>query len=305
MIDTPRDVCLHEGLLRWSLVSGADGYNIHAGELYIGTVTGSTNSFTIDESTTLPPYSVSAWVKGSGGNTAHTPRSAPASALFQPAGALAYYTDFSQPDEAWLTRFPYWDRDLTINNELQRYEADRVVYDSPLIGRGVRLQADRYAADGLWRSGILAGDPEVMSRLYGFFEMRMRLPVERVGLLPAWWLLNEKYVGQRPEIDVVEAVGDSIYQSYHSWEPERNSRSFSYPRPADEGFHDYGVLWEPDRLTWYTDRVPTASTYGDHVSSQPAYPIVNLAVGGNWPGSPSDTLIEAHLDVEWYAAYEL
>lgn len=304
MIPTPKDVCIHDNILRWPPVPNAGGYNVHSGSIYVGTTTGNeANEFLIKEGI-QPPYSVSAWVKDQDGRTAHTARSAPATLLFEPTGDLAYYTEFAAPDPDWLDRFPYWDRDLIINEELQRYESNRILYDHPLTQRGVRLRADKYDPDGRWRSGLMAGNPETMSRTYGFFEMRMRLPKERIGLLPAFWLLNTKYVGQRPEIDVVEAVGDRIYQSYHSWEPERNSRSFSYERPDDD-FHDYGILWEPDKLTWYTDRVPTASTYGDHVSSQPAYPIANLAVGGNWPGSPPDDLEEASLDIEWYAAYSL
>ena len=54
-------------------------------------------------------------------------------------------------------------------------------------------------------------------------------------------------------------------------------------------FHTYGVEWTPGRIIWSVDGQETARVEGDQVSSEQMYLLANLAVGGDFPGSPDET----------------
>ena len=67
----------------------------------------------------------------------------------------------------------------------------------------------------------------------------------------------------------------------------------SYRPPFDyaDGFHTFSVLWTPDTVTHYVDGVPVAKRrmkwrHSDGSEAGPAHVLVNLAVGGSWPGPP-------------------
>ena len=91
--------------------------------------------------------------------------------------------------------------------------------------------------------------------------------------------------------------------------------AFSLPNNAALGdaYHTYGCDWEPSKITMYLDgksyaTYTPASLPKDGVwefDSQPFYIIVNLAIGGNWPGSPDgSTHFPAHLLVDYVRVYK-
>lgn len=297
MIDTPTLVCFDNGILQWQPVPGASGYNIHSAEDYLLTVQGGDTAIVELPQGVEPPYSVSAWVRDNDGVVANTARSLPAGSPFVPTGELVLDERFENLDN-WLREFPYWDD--VINNELQDYDPDAFV----LTGNGVTIQATKQD-NGRWLSGILTG-PVELAYTSGFFEADIMFDGSS-GTLPAWWLLNQKYYKTvddkqvrttTPECDIVEVVDKIAHQSYHSWHPSRNTRSNPGGVELTEGFSKYAVKWEPGRMTWFINRLPVFTTYGDHVGTDPMYPILNLAVGGNWPGDPADDLESAEMHVK-------
>lgn len=148
---------------------------------------------------------------------------------------------------------------------------------------------------------------------YGLFEARIKLP-SGAGLWPAFWMLPPaNQSGQRPpgEIDIIEVNNkDSDEVSGYA----HDGPIFSYkaeellPNPPSAGFHVYGVEWTPTGISWLFD----GKTYG-HISAfkgwpfdQPFYMIIDLAVGGSWPGSPTAaTVFPAKLQVSWVRAYKM
>jgi beta-glucanase (GH16 family) len=73
--------------------------------------------------------------------------------------------------------------------------------------------------------------------------------------------------------------------------------AFGGPVFADD-FHTYAVEWEPNVIRWYVDgtlyqtRTPTDLPAGGRwVFDNPMFVLVNLAVGGNWPGYPDGTTV--------------
>jgi len=131
---------------------------------------------------------------------------------------------------------------------------------------------------------------------HGYAEIRARLP-QGDGLWPAFWLLNGYYVDQQPEIDVIETRGENPNELVHSYHlspkdggpPSYTWSSFSSdPDGFSDGYHTYGIAWEPGKLDWYVDGVKKHTHTGPSVSSQNMYAILNLAVGGNFNFADTD-----------------
>jgi beta-glucanase (GH16 family) len=147
----------------------------------------------------------------------------------------------------------------------------------------------------------------LISARYGRIEARIRLPFGQ-GIWPAFWMLgtNITTVGwpQCGEIDIMENIGrepsinhGSIHGPGYSG---GNSISGLYTLPAgtrfSDDFHVFAVQWAPQTITFFVDgtayRTVTPSSLppgGSWVFDNPFFVILNVAVGGNFPGSPDDT----------------
>jgi beta-glucanase (GH16 family) len=72
------------------------------------------------------------------------------------------------------------------------------------------------------------------------------------------------------------------------------------------GFHTFAVDWEPTRLDYYIDgvlRIRVTDT--TRIPTEPMYVLANLAVGGNWPGSPDATTpFPSDLEIDWIHVFE-
>jgi len=150
----------------------------------------------------------------------------------------------------------------------------------------------RSSANGQpYLSGALSSHNRFTMR-YGYVEIRARLPRGR-GLWPAFWLLHAQENQRRPEIDVVEMLGHDtrrVYHTYHWYDNGRLRSSDTYQTSNTDyasGFHTYGMQWQPGLITWYVDGVQTHQYRSGNVSRENMYLLLNLAVGGRWPGSPS------------------
>jgi beta-glucanase (GH16 family) len=141
---------------------------------------------------------------------------------------------------------------------------------------------------------------------FGRVEARIELPVGQ-GLWSAFWMLgtNLDKVGwpQSGEVDIVENIGRepaTVHGTIHG--PGYSGGSgvgTEYELPAEAGvddFHTYAVEWTPDQIRWFVDDVnyftatPDDIPAGaDWVFNHPFLLILNLAVGGNWPGNPDES----------------
>lgn len=138
---------------------------------------------------------------------------------------------------------------------------------------------------------------------YGRFEARMRLPWGQ-GLWPAFWLLgaNIETVGWPAcgEIDIMEYRGQqpsTVHGSLHGpgySAGQAITRRFDLLRDRfDTDFHIFAVEWGSDYINFYVDdtfyqKVVPSDLKGTWVFNHPFYIILNLAVGGNYVGGPSD-----------------
>ena len=137
-------------------------------------------------------------------------------------------------------------------------------------------------------SGVLTTQ-QSFSQKYGYFEIRAKVPVG-VGVWPAFWMLANDG-GWPPEIDVMEGRGQrpgDLVMTTHWRIPTTQkieSCGFDFLLPdASMDFHDYGILWVPDRLIYFIDRKPVSDIKVPVGYDDPMYMIVNLAMGSKWFG---------------------
>ena len=146
------------------------------------------------------------------------------------------------------------------------------------------------------------------SQQYGYFEMKAELPAGQ-GLWPAFWLLPQDG-DWPPELDVMEVLGhdpDKLYTTSHSDASGSHTMDDKGTDVADmsAGYHTYGVDWQADKITWYFDGKQVHQTDTPADMHKPMYMIANLAVGGNWPGSPdSTTPFPAEMNIDYIRAYD-
>jgi beta-glucanase (GH16 family) len=148
-----------------------------------------------------------------------------------------------------------------------------------------------------------------LEQAYGRFEARIRIPRGQ-GIWPAFWMLggdidNAGWPGCG-EIDIMENVGKepgTVHGSMHGpGYSGGNPLTASYELPGGGAFadadHVFAVEWEPDTVRFYVDdalyetRTPADIPGGTKwVYDHPFFLLLNVAVGGNWPGSPDNTTI--------------
>ncbi|MFI7431210.1 RICIN domain-containing protein [Micromonospora sp. NPDC049836] len=141
------------------------------------------------------------------------------------------------------------------------------------------------------------------AQAYGRFEARIKIPRGQ-GLWPAFWMLGSD-IATNPwpnsgEIDIMENVGNqpsTVYGTLHGpgysgGNGLGGSTSLPNGQALADAFHTYTVDWAPDSITWYLDGVaysrktPADAGSNRWVFDHPFFMIMNVAVGGNWPGSP-------------------
>ncbi len=138
--------------------------------------------------------------------------------------------------------------------------------------------------------------------LYGRVDVRALLPEGR-GLWPAIWMLPTDWVyGGWPysgEIDIMELIGDRpniVYGTVHwgtTTEPHLRSGS-SYTLPTgkfSQGYHLFSLEWTADSLKWFVDNVQYYSISNGPPFDKRFHMVLNVAVGGDWPGSPDATTV--------------
>jgi len=153
---------------------------------------------------------------------------------------------------------------------------------------------------------------------YGRFEARIKLPAGR-GLWPAFWLVGYQWPAWG-EIDMMENLGQDPFTAYGhihgpiAWQrPEGNwergkAVHFSSSRSS---WHVFGAVWRKGAITLTVDGRPyatytpkTLGTGEEWTFNKPFFIILNMGVGGDWPGPPNaSTRFPAHMLVDWVRAW--
>ena len=211
-----------------------------------------------------------------------------------------------------------------VNNELQVYDTSEdysYVSDGNLIIQPAKVVDDN--GNVTYYSGRVNSYGHFVCQ-YGRIEARIKTP-EGVGFLPAFWMLP--ITGQWPvggEIDIMEIVGgmeNKTHGTIHYGNPhDENQGSYTADFDFSADYHIYAVDWEPGKITFLVDGEPfyeTSYWYSSPLTgyvadypapfNKPFYIIFNVAVGGNWPGDPTeDTPFDerAQMRVDWVRVYQ-
>ncbi len=187
------------------------------------------------------------------------------------------------------------------NNELQYYtDKNTSMIDGHLViwAREESVGGSAYTSSRI----VTEGSREFQ---YGRVDIRAALP-EGQGIWPALWMLgaNFKEIGwpQCGEIDVMEMIGgagreNTVHGTLH-WSAEGGYATSGKSYQLDQGvfadaFHVFSIVWTEQSIQWMVDDVPyneidiTAADQSEFRA--PFFFIFNVAVGGNWPGSPDGT----------------
>jgi beta-glucanase (GH16 family) len=150
---------------------------------------------------------------------------------------------------------------------------------------------------------------------YGKIEACIKAPKGK-GMWPAFWLLGQNIRQVKSpkcgEIDIMEHVNnEALIHSTMHWD-DNGLKSLGTKKDCDvEQFHTYAVEWNRNKILWFLD----GEKYFEGTISRekknadefrhPFYIILNLAVGGSWPGKPdSTTLFPDTLSIDYVRVYK-
>lgn len=227
--------------------------------------------------------------------------------------------DFDDLDLVWSDEFDgaagtpadpsRWtvDPGLPANNEQQYYTPEGNGFHD---GQGhFVIEARREAYEGREFTSHRMNTSNRFHAQYGRFEARVQVPEGR-GLWPAFWMMGTDFLDGRPwpyngEVDIMEFIGqepEEAHSTLHA--PAYNGAGGyggSYGLPGggkfSDGFHTFAAEWDSqgiryfldDQEVFYADKATVESTRGPWVYDHEFYMILNLAVGGDWPGPPDGT----------------
>jgi beta-glucanase (GH16 family) len=200
------------------------------------------------------------------------------------------------------------------NNELEYYTTS--TSNAALDGNGhlvITARKENPAGYGCWYGSCQYTSARLntsgrFSAQYGHIEARIQLPRGQ-GLWPAFWALGDNIgsVGwpNSGEIDIMENVGREPSVNHGSLHGPGysggNPLTATYTLPGGQafadGFHLFAVDWAPDRVTFsvdgnaYETRTPADTNGNPWVFNHPFFLLLNVAVGGSFPGSPDGSTV--------------
>lgn len=142
----------------------------------------------------------------------------------------------------------------------------------------------------------------IFAQKYGMFEARIKIPVGQ-GIWPAFWIK-----GEQSEIDIIETNSKKSYQVHSgAHAPGMNhTGTVRLGQPVSAGYHVFGAIWNRKGITWTIDgrAYSHVRAYPGWTFNTPFYLILEVAVGGTWPGPPdASTPFPSRMSVDWIRVY--
>ncbi|MFW6364040.1 MAG: glycoside hydrolase family 16 protein, partial [Spirochaeta sp.] len=210
------------------------------------------------------------------------------------------------------------------NAELQYYtdeEQNAFIRDNHLVIRALEdVREDEFGTYSYTSARMISQDS--VSVQYGRIDVRARLPHGQ-GIWPAVWMLgaNLPEVGwpASGEIDIMEYLGhqtDRVHGTIHG--PGYSGGggigdTYISDGEFSQDFHTFSLIWDEDIIIWLVDDEPFHVVTAEHVRrfynadwvfNQEFFFILNMAVGGHWPGNPDDTTsFPQEMEIDYIRVY--
>ena len=206
------------------------------------------------------------------------------------------------------------------NNELQYYtdrDTNSYINNGYLV---IQALEENYSAWNYTSARLKSQGKRFFK--YGKILARIKLPYGK-GLWPAFWMLGENFpvVGWPDcgEIDIMEMIGgpgndNTVYGTAH-WEDGNGQHAQyggSYTLSSGifaDNFHLFSIIWDESQIKWYVDNQLyhiidiTPGTLSEF--HEDFFIILNVAVGGNWPGLPDPTTVfPQKMEIDYVKVYK-
>jgi beta-glucanase (GH16 family) len=238
--------------------------------------------------------------------------------IYVPSDGYETPETYTGYEKVWQDEFSGTSLDLTSwgfdvgatgwgNNELQYYTNNRP--DNLYLDKGklvIQAKKESYQGSAYTSARILTKGKREFT--FGRVDIRAKLPYGN-GLWPALWMLGKKIdQTQWPacgEIDIMELIGkepNKVHGTMHWGASTSNHLSYTtnYTLPSgnfSDKFHVYSMVWELDKIEIFMDDISYCKFDKSKIGSaaypfnEPFFFIFNVAVGGNWPGSPDASTV--------------
>jgi beta-glucanase (GH16 family) len=196
------------------------------------------------------------------------------------------------------------------NNELESYTSDPA---------NIRVANGTVTITALNNSGSYTSarikTQEKVKVQYGRIDVRAKLPTGQ-GIWPAIWMLGANITSVNwpacGEIDIMELVGHqpqqvhgTVHYNNDGYKSSTGSTSLASGDFSDQ-FHVFSIVWEKNKITWYVDN-QSFKTFETTVNTfnNSFFFLLNVAVGGNWPGPPNaNTMFPQEMVVDYVRVFQ-
>jgi beta-glucanase (GH16 family) len=195
------------------------------------------------------------------------------------------------------------------NNELQYYKAA----NASIKNGALVITAKKKLVQGYNYTSARMTTQGKQEFTYGKIEARIKLPLGQ-GLWPAFWMLgaNINTIGWPGcgEIDIMEHINTDnlVYGTMH-WNYNGHAYYGTSFSTTPAVYHVYSIEWDATEIRWYVDGslYLTGNTTINNTEEfhKPFFILLNLAVGGNWPGQTVDeSKLPAKLFIDYVRVYQ-
>jgi beta-glucanase (GH16 family) len=199
------------------------------------------------------------------------------------------------------------------NNELQYYTNNPNNIEVSNGSLKITARQENFNGSNYTSSRIITNN--LMEFKYGKIESRIKVPIGQ-GLWPAFWMLGANFETvswpQCGEIDIMEHINnESVTNGTVHWNNNTGHAYKGSAVPFDENdFHKYAVIWDSTSVTFELDghsyfRFPfIESNNTAAIFQKEFFLLLNVAVGGNWPGNPDGSAtFPASMEVDYIRIY--
>jgi beta-glucanase (GH16 family) len=202
------------------------------------------------------------------------------------------------------------------NRELQYYRAENTEVKDGLLT--ITARKESFGGKDYTSSRLKTQDKKIFK--YGRFDIRAKLPKGQ-GIWPAIWMLGNNISTLNwplsGEIDIMEMIGgpgrdNTSHGTLHYDNNGHASNTKSYTLPSgifNDKFHLFSLVWTASSIQWMVDNevfytVDISSSVHNEFHNQ-FFLLLNVAVGGNWPGSPdSSTTFPQQMVVDYVRVFQ-